>query len=637
MQSTNIKFFFKSLIYLIQFFLFFCLFWEGIFTLGRIYFIAHQAEHFIHISLLKILELFYRALYMDFSLCCYFALISLPFFILQQIRKEKFFTYLLIFIQGFFLFVTTICFLIDPEIYAEWQTKINSTALYFFLENPILATETISYFKLSLYSLSLILVLIFGFWFWKKSFEKYWNTEKFKIFYLIAFIPFFLIGARGGLQPIPLAPNDIYFSEKYPILNLVAVNTVWNLGQSIENAQSIQVKKYLNKIEISKEKKEKFLKEFQNHKTLEQPLFSTEKPNIVLFLLESWSSDVLDELTGNLNVAPFVNQLAQEGLLFTQAFAAGTHSHQGIDAIFGGFPALPNGHAVILDREKYIHLPSWLKEIQKNGYFTSFYFGGNLSQGNIGSYLLDNEVYTRAEKHFSQVAQTERGRLGIHDQAMLPIFLAGLNTQKEPFFSTFFTLSSHAPYDAPHQKEIFKAISQAEYLNGVRFTDEQLRIFFHQAQQAAWYANTIFILVADHSHPTPNLYPYQSAAYHHIPMIFWGPALNSFYKNKKIDRFCNHHDLGKILLDAWNLELAKDFFWSKNCLTEAKNTDFAYYSFSDGVGMFDALGEINWDANTKQFTENWKTPISEAQKIEQQEKLLWYLQTLIERYQYLGR
>ena len=98
-----------------------------------------------------------------------------------------------------------------------------------------------------------------------------------------------------------------------------------------------------------------------------------------------------------------------------------------------------------------------------------------------------------------------------------------LDEEKEPFFSTVFTISSHEPYIIPEKyKETFPEGDIIMH-KCVRYTDYALRRFFDEAKKEHWYNNTLFVLVADHA----NLiyYPeYRKALnINTIPILFHHP------------------------------------------------------------------------------------------------------------------
>ncbi|MFH1540445.1 MAG: sulfatase-like hydrolase/transferase, partial [Elusimicrobiota bacterium] len=216
----------------------------------------------------------------------------------------------------------------------------------------------------------------------------------------ILITPFLLfLGIRGGIQQIPIQQSDAYFS-KHNVLNLAAVNSGWNLAQSIiENKKVIEKNPFqyypfdeAKKIvqELHNVKKDTTINILNPTRNSSNGL-KTNLPNIVLIILEGWSGDLVKSLGGYDSITPNLEKLISEGILFENIYAGGSWSDHGISAIFSAFPAPPMGLSIIAQPNKYIHLPCISEELKNTGYNTSFLFGGQLSYGNIKAYLYYNK------------------------------------------------------------------------------------------------------------------------------------------------------------------------------------------------------------------------------------------------------
>jgi len=88
-----------------------------------------------------------------------------------------------------------------------------------------------------------------------------------------------------------------------------------------------------------------------------------------------------------------------------------------------------------------------------------------------------------------------RGKLGIYDKYMLDEQIVELNSEKQPFFSVLFTVSTHSPYDQPMEDVIDWAsnANQNGYLNSAYYTDKCLGEYFEKARKQSWYSNTLYI------------------------------------------------------------------------------------------------------------------------------------------------
>jgi len=84
-----------------------------------------------------------------------------------------------------------------------------------------------------------------------------------------------------------------------------------------------------------------------------------------------------------------------------------------------------------------------------------------------------------------------------------PQFKKELAALPQPFMSALFTVSSHSPYDFPAEHKLSFNSKANKYVNSVAYTDQCLGEFMKRAKEEDWYENTLFVLVADHSHNSP--------------------------------------------------------------------------------------------------------------------------------------
>ena len=252
-----------------------------------------------------------------------------------------------------------------------------------------------------------------------------------------------------------------------------------------------------------------------------------EKPNVVLIIIESYGREYSGAFNPETKIkdyksyTPFVDSLAQHSLIFTNAYANGYKSIHGMSSILSGIPSFKDAFtSTPYANQKIESLVSVLKSL---GYHTSFFHGAeNGSMGFLGySNILGIDKYFGRNEYNNDTGFD--GYWGIWDEPFLQFMKEKLDEEKEPFFSTVFTISSHEPYIIPEKyKETFPE-GDIIIHKCVRYTDYALRRFFDEAKKEHWYNNTLFVLVADHA----NLiyYPeYRKALnINTIPILFHHP------------------------------------------------------------------------------------------------------------------
>jgi phosphoglycerol transferase MdoB-like AlkP superfamily enzyme len=603
------------------------LFWMLFFALARLIFLVFYLGNLKAdgAGFFETLAGFYHALKLDFATACY--LMVIPFFLLfiQSLWKKSIINtinkiYTLLMILMYALITGG-----ELGLYGEWKTKLNYKALRY-LEHPsevFNSASTIEFFAL------LMLVgglTVFSFWMYRKFFYKNIHIEKpnyyFSLIFLLITPPFILVGMRGGVQQIPIIQSQSYYSDKN-ILNLAATNNAFNLYISIkENIENFGKNPY-NFYDLAEAKKTvKQLYTIQKDTTIK--ILTTNRPNFVILMLESWSSDLIESLGGEPGITPEFRKLEQGGILFNQILSSGSRSEQGMASIFGGFPAHPIS-AITKQPDKFVHLPSLVHIFNDLDYATSFYFGGQLIYGNIKGYIIYNG-FKRIIEGDNFDKSVPQGKLGVHDEFTLDRLYRDLNNEKQPFFAGLFTLSSHSPYDQP-MKEIFDwGGNENHFINSAYYADHCLGEFFEKARTQPWFDNTLFILTADHSHNSYKNWPYHTVEYHSIPVLFYGNVIKVEYRGIQWEQPGSQVDFAATILAQ--MELPHDQFnWSRN-LFNPYAPKFRYFGFDNGVIWTEPGTGFSYDADLKMYY--WKNPENIGEQTIKNGKS--YLQVIFQEY-----
>ena len=548
----------------------------------------------------EILSTYVHAFHLDLSAACYLLALPLIFLALQLFCKRKWPEYLL---DGYTLLVVIILVfsaLGNIILYQEWDTKLNYK-IWAYLKNPMEVVRTATWLQLTVGLLAGIGLTILYFWVYRHWFRlpeipamKHHRWIPFLL--IILTLPLNFIGIRGHITGIPISQSSAYFS-KNQLLNDAAVNTQWHLVKStIRFGKSNNGNPY---IFMPQDEAESIVhKLYYCEKDTCIKVLNTENPNIVIILLESWSADLIESLGGEAGITPCFKELEKDGLLFTQVYAAGHRSQEGISSIISGFPPIPV--VTITDNfEKYGKLASLAEVLRAKDFSTSFHFGGDLTYGNLRAYLMAMGFEKLVDENCFPKG-TPHGKLSIYDEITLPHHLTELKKEKEPFFSVAFTASTHSPYDVPQRTEpLTWDVEGLPYLNTAKYTDYCLGEYFKMAKNEGWYDHTLFILVADHSHSTYRKWNYYDTGYQHIPMLWTGGALKEEYRGKTVDQLCSYLDLPFTLARQLNIT-ETNFEWSKDILNPY-SPQFAVYQTNYGIGWITSDGAFGFDANANQF------------------------------------
>ncbi len=569
------------------------LFWLIVFDCSRLVYAVYNLAYLKGVHFTGFLGVFVYSLPLDISAICY--IMAIPFFItaVQNFYSSRWLHIISKVYVFIILLVIVVVTTVEAGVYSEWKTKLHYKALMY-LAHPQEITGTAQTGQAVLLISLIVLQMALYYFIYLKFFFRRIIVEKRNIIFSAVFIilmpGMLFLGMRGGWRQIPINQSQSYYS-KNALLNLVSVNSLWNLGNSIMQNYNMLDKNPYHYYD-DKDARNTVRQLFEPCNDSTALILKTGKPNVVMFILEGWSADLIESQGGENGITPFFHELEKNGVLFTNIYASGTRSQEGMAAIFSGFPSL-GITALTQQPEKYSKLPGLIRKMKDDGYFSSFYFGGQLIYGNIKSYMVNNGIDKLVEGD-DFPSSMPRGKLGIHDEYTFPYFLNALNSQQQPFFSSIFTLSSHSPYDF-NMKEVFSWPQyEKPFVNSAYYVDKCLESFFRQAKQQSWYSNTLFVLISDHCHGSYRNYDFCSADYHKIVMLLCGDVINDEFKGKKVEKIGCQHDFPAVLSAQLGLKHS-DFSWSKNLL-QPGCPEFAFYAFDNGFGWVRPGGYLTFNA-----------------------------------------
>jgi phosphoglycerol transferase MdoB-like AlkP superfamily enzyme len=364
-----------------------------------------------------------------------------------------------------------------------------------------------------------ILLLWMGIYLYKKT-EKplpSYLGKKLKYFFIhfifmIVFGGLFLISIRGGLQDKPI--GIITASRHTDIHNVpLVLNTPFTILKSLES-DNLELKNYFDDdVALSHYNPVKFY----------QPKGKFSKTNVVIIIMESFSLEYT-ALGSETTYTPFLDSLANEGLTFSNAYANGKRSVEGIPSILASLPTLMSSPFISspYSGNKISSIASLLKT---KGYHSSFFHGGN--NGTMGfddfTALAGFSQYAGRNEYEAENQNNGKdydGLWGIWDHKFFEFYADKLNTLPQPFVSSVFSLSSHHPFTVPEKYSELKPGSQ-EIHRSIRYADIALRNFFDKIKDKDWFEKTLFIITADHTGPQNNPNTATLTDRYRIPLIFF--------------------------------------------------------------------------------------------------------------------
>lgn len=540
------------------------------------------------------LKVFIYGLRLDASATAYICL--LPFLVLllsglwPRLRAPGFvrvYTYIVLALLSLLLAA-------DLELYSYWGFRLDATPLQY-LNTPAemaASAATAPLFLLLLVTVFMIVIsiLLYMRMIDLKKFERRSNRWLYAGLSLL-YLALLVLPLRGGWQQIPINQSVAYFSNK-PFANHAGLNMPWNLGYAILKNNKINKDLYRYMPPEEATQRVEALYASVDNSTSKQ-VVTAEQPNVLFIILESYTAKLIGSLGGEKGVTPNLDQLAAEGISFTNLYASGDRSEKGMVALLSGYP-VQTTTSIIKHPQKTEKLPQLSTVFQRLNYSTSYYYGGELEFANIRSYLT-NGGYDRLTAKADFDPSTYNSKWGAHDHVLFERVLEELRNERQPFFSTVYTLSSHEPFEIPTAPKFEGDDEEAKFRNSVHYTDWALGKFIAQAKQQTWWQNTVVVITADHGHPLPGNDPNFAPSKFHIPFILTGGAVK---QKATIDTIASQTDIAATLLSQLHLP-HEEFKWSRNLLAPTPSP-FAFYVFNDGFGYITPEGIFTFDNVAKQ-------------------------------------
>ncbi|ODS84205.1 MAG: hypothetical protein ABS46_04180 [Cytophagaceae bacterium SCN 52-12] len=536
----------------------------------------------------------WKGLRMDLSITGYFLVIYglvIFFSILFPLRVwEKIatgYTLLLLFFSGVIL-VT------DEELYRHWGFRLNGTPFDYLGSgafgsiSPWVLVKGVSIFVL----VSGCFGLIFARWIKGSLSCLSQPVPKWSGAVMLALTGFLILPIRGSLTVAPMNTGFVYFHSSKPYANHAAVNVLWNFMSSLRKSANVRYPEdFFDSTETARLMKELYAD------TLRAPrLLKIARPNILLIVLESFTSDLIAPLGGLDNITPNLSRLCREGVLFTHFYASGDRTDKGLVSILSGYPAQPRS-SIVKFPGKTERLPSLTRVLEKQGYHTAFMYGGDADFANFRSYLT-NVGFRNITEMSDFPTEVNTSKWGVHDQYLFKRLEAELDTARMPFFRTVLTLSSHEPFDVPVEKPFVPGTDEESlFLNSSAYTDHVLGDFFAYARRQPWWDSTLVVITADHGHRHPGNKKLEDERRFRIPLLLLGGALAA--TGREVPVTGSQTDIANTLLGQL-MEPDTAFRFSRDLLSPGA-ASFAAFFYQNGYGFVQPDKLLVYDHDGKDF------------------------------------
>lgn len=328
--------------------------------------------------------------------------------------------------------------------------------------------------------------------------------------------------------------------------------------------------------------------------------------NLVIVLEESLGAQFIGSL-GGMPLSPNYDRLVQTGWAFERLYATGTRSVRGIEAVLSGYPPTPS--LAVVKRPKaqqdFFTLAGLLR---RHGYDTTFYYGGESHFDNMRGFFLGNG-FVRVIDENDYPDPEFRGSWGVSDEDLFrraDTEFRQLHAAGTPFFGFVFTSSNHDPFEFPGGRIDLYEEPRATRNNAAKYADHALGLFFELARQSDYWADTVFLIVADHDSRAlgQSLVPVDNF---HIPGLILGAGIEP----RRDPRLISQIDLAPTLLSLIGIDDATPMIGHDLTRPDSGGRAPMQYDYNFALMTEDRVVILQPEQVPMQFTYNSGKPLQQ--------------------------
>lgn len=304
--------------------------------------------------------------------------------------------------------------------------------------------------------------------------------------------------------------------------------------------------------------------------------------NVVLVTIESLSAKYLGSFGDSRGLTPNLDQLRKQSLSFSNFYATGTRTDRGLEAITLSIPPTP-GRSIVKRIGRESGYGSLGQQFSAQGYDSVFIYGGRGYFDNMNAFFGGNGYRIVDQSSVAEADMVFQNAWGMSDEDIYKqaIKIADADhAADEPFFLQVMTTSNHRPYTYPEGRIDIPSGDGRE--GAVKYTDYAIGQFLAQARDKAWFKQTVFIFVADHTAGSAGKEDLPVANYH-IPLFIYAPA---HIQPREFSDLASQIDLAPTLLGLLNMDYVSTFF-GRNVLRDDRAPGRALLGNYQHLGLFD--------------------------------------------------
>jgi phosphoglycerol transferase MdoB-like AlkP superfamily enzyme len=554
-------------------------YWVLVFILYKALFLIYHFDKTSALSISDLAGIFLHGLRMDVAMAGYFMLL-VGLIIAATLKNKNSLKNSLTILTLILLTVTSLLAVIDMELYRIWGFRLDATPILYVTTNAAGATALGNNWVVVRQIIIWIGVIALSWWFFHKfitpQIEKLDKEKWHWAPVLILLTTSMILPIRGSLGMTPMNSSFVYFHKTNLYANHASLNLLWNASKSLTRLNELSTPN-----DFYDQEKTAIIwnKLYDPNTGPTTRLLNTDRPNVILLVLENFTSKFVESLGGKKGVTPTLERLIHDGVLFNHFYANGDRTERGILSVLSAYPPHPTS-SITKFPNKTQNMGYISKELNKNGYSSGYICGYDLAYANFRSYF-SNAGFDKITSEADFDSSIPRTKWGVDDHYVFNKWIEDINEMKPPFFMMHHTLSSHHPFVVPMETVIEGDDEESRFMNSAYYTDKSLGEFIEKAKQMDWWDNTLIIITADHGNALPDNVFNTVEEIFKIPMIWYGGALSK--SDTVINTYGSQNDIAQTLLGQLGLKTDRLKF-SRDLLAE-ESKSFAFYTFNNGFGF----------------------------------------------------
>ena len=377
---------------------------------------------------------------------------------------------------------------------------------------------------------------------------------------LLVFLALFFVACRGSIGTFPLRRDNAQVSDLM-VLNKLTPNGVIAIDWAIKDQKNDTRMKPVSREEGERLMAAAGLSELEL-RTPPNPWLAENKPHVVLALMESFGSNMLEfDVPGKNDMLGALRPHVERDFLFKRFVSEGNGTAETVAALFFQSPVQSISHG----SAQKIQLPgSPFATYKDAGYKVVFITSGNLMWRNMSNYLKTQGVDELHDQNtlinrYPEAAD-ELAAWGIPDDYAFRLASELLKEAEQPLFISILTVMNHPPYLTPerykahptHPTEEFLAhteeggISREQMLKTYQFACNALGLFIDDLDASGLGGRAVIAATGDHHmRRLKAFYPRESALHHAVPFYLRIPETIRSHVPWKYDpsRVGSHKDI----------------------------------------------------------------------------------------------